>query len=155
MKIVLMRHGEAHHYAASDAERALTERGRNESLAVARVCAEQQDLHQFDKVLVSPYLRAQQTWQTISHYFSAEQVEVCEDITPYGQADSVYDYLVALIESEQLESILLVSHLPLVGYLCSEFVANMPAPMFPTSGVMCIEYTPHASQGEVLWNVHP
>ncbi|MCG3730439.1 phosphohistidine phosphatase SixA [Vibrio cincinnatiensis] len=155
MKIVIMRHGEAHHYAANDAERALTERGRNESVAVARVCAEQQNLHQFDKVLVSPYLRAQQTWQAISRYFSATQVETCEDITPYGQADSVYDYLVALIETEQLESILLVSHLPLVGYLSAEFVANMPAPMFPTSGIMCIEYTPSSAQGEVRWNVYP
>ena len=41
MKIFIMRHGEAEHYAASDAERALTERGRSASAAVARACAEQ------------------------------------------------------------------------------------------------------------------
>lgn len=155
MKIVIMRHGEAHHYAPTDAERALTERGRNESLAVARACAEQKNMCQFDKVLVSPYLRAQQTWHEISRYFSATDIEVCEDITPYGQTDNVFDYLVALIETEQLESVLLVSHLPLVGYLSAAFVANLPAPMFPTSGIMCIEYAPVSSQGSVLWNIHP
>ncbi|NNN43302.1 MULTISPECIES: phosphohistidine phosphatase SixA [unclassified Vibrio] len=155
MKIVIMRHGEAHHYAASDAERALTDRGRNESIAVARVCAEQQNLHQFDKVLLSPYLRAQQTWQAISCYFSATRVETCDDITPYGQAEAVFDYLAALIETEQLESILLVSHLPLVAYLSAEFVANLPAPMFPTSGIICIEYSSSSQQGQVQWNVHP
>ncbi|ENS4969144.1 phosphohistidine phosphatase SixA [Vibrio fluvialis] len=155
MKIFIMRHGEAHHYAASDAERALTERGRNESVAVARACIEQQDLYHFDKVLVSPYLRAQQTWQEISRYFAARQVQVCEDITPYGSADEVFDYVSALVELEALDTLLLVSHLPLVGYLASEFVADMVPPMFPTSGLMCIEFDPQSRQGKVAWNVHP
>ncbi|WP_158107633.1 phosphohistidine phosphatase SixA [Vibrio furnissii] len=155
MKIFIMRHGEAHHYAASDAERALTDRGRSESVAVARACIEQQDLHTIDKVLVSPYLRAQQTWQEVSRYFSARQVQICDDITPYGQAESVFEYLAALVELETLDSLLLVSHLPLVGYLASEFVADMVPPMFPTSGLMCIDYDPHTRQGKVAWNVHP
>lgn len=64
MKIYIMRHGEAQQFAPSDAQRALTDRGRHESEAVARACANQRGVKGFDLVLVSPYLRAQQTWET-------------------------------------------------------------------------------------------
>ncbi len=68
MKIFILRHGEAEHFANTDAERQLTPRGRTESEAVARACKEQ-GFAQFDKVLVSPYIRAQQTWQESAHTF--------------------------------------------------------------------------------------
>lgn len=155
MKIFIMRHGEAQHYAASDAERALTDRGRNESVAVARAGVIQKNITHIDKVFVSPYLRAQQTWQEISQHFSSDMVEVCEEITPYGQSEDVFDFVAACIEAEHLESVLLVSHLPLVGYLVSEFVPGMVAPMFPTSGLVCIEYDVAARKGELVWNIHP
>lgn len=154
MKIFIMRHGEAEHYASSDAERALTERGQRSSAAVAKACKEQ-GFSQFDKVLVSPYLRAQQTWQTISEYYNAKSVETCDDITPYGQSDYVRDYATALIETEQLESLLFVSHLPLVGYLTADFVTDMMPPMFPTSGLVCIEFDPETQTGDLLWNINP
>ncbi|NAX23360.1 phosphohistidine phosphatase SixA, partial [Vibrio sp. V39_P1S14PM300] len=110
MKIFIMRHGEAEHFAASDAERALTTRGISESVAVARACNEQ-GITEFDKVLISPYLRAQQTWQQIQPMFKTSAISTSEDITPYGQSDLVFDYLCALIEVEQPQSVLLVSHL--------------------------------------------
>lgn len=155
MKIFIMRHGEAQHYAASDAERALTERGRSESVAVARAGVNQKEVTSFDKVLVSPYLRAQQTWQEIATYFSSQDVEICDDITPYGQSEMVFEYVSARAEAEKWQSVLLVSHLPLVGYLVSEFVPDMVPPMFPTSGLVCIDYQPQSRKGEVLWNIHP
>ncbi len=154
MKIFIMRHGEAEHYAASDAERALTARGRSASAAVSRACVEQ-GFCQFDKVLVSPYLRAQQTWDVIAKQFSANQIETCDDITPYGESAPVFEYVCALIEHENLSSIVLVSHLPLVGYLTAEFVPEMVPPMFPTSGLVCIEFDPKTRRGEMLWNIQP
>ncbi|MFB1068909.1 phosphohistidine phosphatase SixA [Vibrio diabolicus] len=154
MKIFIMRHGEAEHFADSDAARQLTPRGRVESEAVARACKEQ-GFAQFDKVLVSPYIRAQQTWQEIREYFAAKSIETCEDITPYGQSEHVFDFASALIEVEKLDSLLLVSHLPLVGYLTSEFVKDMAPPMFPTSGLVCIEYDLQTQNGEVLWHITP
>ena len=95
MKIFIMRHGEAEHFADSDAARQLTPRGRVESEAVARACKEQ-GFAQFDKVLVSPYIRAQQTWQEISEYFAAKSIETCEDITPYGQSEHVFSSVFGL-----------------------------------------------------------
>ncbi|KGY12932.1 phosphohistidine phosphatase [Vibrio tubiashii] len=154
MKIFIMRHGEAEHFAPSDAERELTPSGRRASAAVARACAEK-GFSQFDKVLVSPYIRAQQTWQEISASFTSEQVEVCEDITPYGDSEHVADYVSALIDTYHYESVLLVSHLPLVGYLTAEFVTDIHPPMFPTSGLTCIEYSPDKTSGEIAFNIQP
>lgn len=154
MKIFIMRHGEAEHFAQSDAERALTERGRNASVAVAKACVEQ-GYQQFDKVMVSPYLRAQQTWQEVATEFEAKRIEVSADITPYGDSEEVAEYVNALIEVEKLESVLLVSHLPLVGYLVAEFVTDMVPPMFPTSGLICIDYCPETRRGEIAFNIQP
>lgn len=154
MKVFIMRHGEAVHYAPTDEQRALTEHGKDNSIIVARAC-KQQGYGRFDKVLVSPYLRAQQTWAAISQEFSSDDVVTSDDITPYGQAEDVVEYVSAIAEIESLESILLVSHLPLVGYLTAEFVGDISAPMFPTSGLVCIEYDVQRRQGEVLWHIHP
>ncbi|CAM2796208.1 phosphohistidine phosphatase SixA [Vibrio rarus] len=154
MNVYIMRHGEAGSFASSDAERTLTERGETQSLQVAQAVVKQGISH-FDLVLVSPYIRAQQTWQIIKQQFSADKVEQCEDITPYGQSDDVYQYLCALIETQQVTSVLLVSHLPLVGYLTAEFVNDMSAPMFPTSGFAAIEFDVASGNGELLWHIAP
>ncbi|MEZ9230794.1 phosphohistidine phosphatase SixA [Vibrio amylolyticus] len=153
MKIFIMRHGEAEHFAPSDAERALTNGGRTASIAVANASSKR-GYSQFDKVLVSPYLRAQQTWQSISQEFSSNNVETCDDITPYGKSGQVFDYINALIDLEDLETVLLVSHLPLVSYLTAEFATDIVPPMFPTSGLACIEFDPKTQQGSLLWNIH-
>ncbi|MCE0494569.1 phosphohistidine phosphatase SixA [Vibrio salinus] len=153
MKIFIMRHGEASHMASSDAERHLTMRGRLESLSVVKDVFD----HKLtvDKVLVSPYIRAGETWEEISSHISCSNVEKCEDVTPYGQADKVYDYVMALIETENLESVFIVSHLPLVGYMASEFITDMAPPMFPTSGLVCIEFDPETETGQLLFKHHP
>jgi phosphohistidine phosphatase len=154
MKIFIMRHGEAEHFAQSDEQRELTDRGRAASLAVARACAEKGCTH-FDRVLVSPYIRAQQTWQEISQCFTTDHVETCPDITPYGDSEQVADYVSALIDQHNLQSVLIVSHLPLVGYLTSEFVTDMIPPMFPTSGLVSIDYSLEKLAGELVFNIHP
>lgn len=154
MKILIMRHGEAEHYADTDAERALTEKGKRDSVNTAQLCVDNGYGH-LDMVLVSPYLRAQQTWQAIASHFDTKQVKVCDDITPYGDPRRVSDYIAAVAEVEKPKSILMVSHLPLVGYLTSEFVPNINPPMFPTSGMACIEYDVINGRGDLVLNIHP
>lgn len=155
MKVFIMRHGEAAHFADSDAERELTKRGCSESIAVARACVEQ-GYNEFDAVLVSPYVRAQQTWDAISEELTAKNgIETCDDITPYGNAEDVFEYVNALVQTRNLESVLLVSHLPLVGYLTAQFVSDMMPPMFPTSGLACVEFEPESRKGELVWHMHP
>lgn len=154
MKIFIMRHGEAGLLASSDAERTLTPRGKSESIAAITQSLVKMPT-QIDKVLVSPYVRAQETWQAISSMLKVTSVELSEDITPYGQSEQVYEYLCAMAEEEGLQTVMLVSHLPLVGYLTAEFVADIPAPMFPTSGLACIEFDLESKRGELLWQIKP
>lgn len=149
MKIVVMRHGDAVSGADNDASRVLTELGLSQSRTMASWLAPQWS--KFDKVLVSPYLRAQQTWQGIAELFAVKQVETCEDLVPGGDAERVVDYLLAL-ESE-CDSVLLVSHLPLVGHLVAELCPGVMPPMFVTSAMVAIELK--AGQGRLLWQQAP
>ncbi|HBV76338.1 MULTISPECIES: phosphohistidine phosphatase SixA [Vibrio] len=154
MHIYIMRHGDAETFAASDAERPLSQMGHDQSLKVAQRCRDNGQ-EEFDLVLVSPYLRAQQTWKTISPILKANNVEDCSDITPYGDSETVVEYVCALAETQFLQNILLVSHLPLVGYLTADFVTDMPPPMFPTSGMVCIDFDVDTRKGQIIWQAQP
>ncbi|MGR5412105.1 phosphohistidine phosphatase SixA [Vibrio astriarenae] len=152
MKVIIMRHGEAEMFASSDSERQLTAKGVDGNLAAADKL-NAQGVTQLDKVLVSPYVRAQQTWDNICHKFDTQNVEVFEDITPYGDADDVLQYVCAIAEMENLDSIMLVSHLPLVSYMTSVFASNATPPMFVTSGVAVVDFDPVKRTGEIEYQL--
>ncbi|MUK29990.1 phosphohistidine phosphatase SixA [Aliivibrio fischeri] len=156
MKVFIMRHGEAEAYASSDEERNLTVHGESQSAKIAQWLMAEHKV-QFDYVLVSPYVRAQQTWNTIKPILNVTdaKVEICEDITPYGDSDDVVEYVKALGSVEDIENILLVSHLPLVGYLTADFVPGIMPPMFPTSAMSCVEYSYTTGKSELLWLQQP
>lgn len=156
MRIYIMRHGEAHTFAGSDEDRPLTERGELQSVDIARWLAQALPDGKLDLVLVSPYLRAQQTWQACENVLPPAKRVLTEDgITPYGDSEHVASYLRALVSVDAPSSILVVSHLPLVGYLTAEFDADMQPPMFPTSSVSCIDYDAATGKSEVLWMKSP
>ncbi len=138
MKIYIMRHGQAGMNAKTDEQRPLTEQGIEESIHMARWLAPQLG-DKLDRVIHSNYLRAKQTWQSIcSELPKAGAVEESGDITPYGDPAFVASYLTALAAKH--DSILMVSHLPLVGYLVQSLCPAAGAPMFATSGLACIEW---------------
>ncbi|QUM75668.1 phosphohistidine phosphatase SixA [Moritella sp. 24] len=137
MKIYIMRHGQAGLYANSDAERELTGTGRQQSADMASWLSAIEPT--LDCVLHSPYIRAAQTWNVIGNFFTVNKVEVCEDITPYGDAEFIADYVRALVEQNNYETVLLVSHLPVVSYLTSVLTANKHMPAFATSAIACLE----------------
>ena len=147
MKIYIMRHGQAGMNAKTDEQRPLTEQGIEESIHMARWLAPQLG-DQLDRVIHSNYLRAKQTWQSIcSELPKAGAVEESGDITPYGDPAFVASYLTALAAKH--DSILMVSHLPLVGYLVQSLCPAAGAPMFATSGLACIEW--QDGKGALLW----
>ena len=155
MRIFIMRHGEAQNFAPSDAERPLTTRGELESKQMANQLAPHLG-EKLDIVWVSPYLRAQQTWQVMADQLpAAKAVLNIDEITPYGEAEEVAAYLKATIAVERPETVLLVSHLPLVGYLTAEVVSGMQPPMFQTSAMAAIEYNPDTEASEFLWQEIP
>lgn len=147
MKIYIMRHGQAGMNAKTDEQRPLTEQGIEESIHMARWLAPQLG-DKLDRVIHSNYLRAKQTWQSIcSELPKAGAVEESGDITPYGDPAFVASYLTVLAAKH--DSILMVSHLPLVGYLVQSLCPAAGAPMFATSGLACIEW--QDGKGVLLW----
>ncbi|GLR74980.1 phosphohistidine phosphatase SixA [Aliivibrio sifiae] len=156
MKVFIMRHGEAEAYAPSDEERNLTSHGESQSAKIAQWLMAAHGVT-FDYVLVSPYVRAQQTWNTIKPILNVAdaKVEISDEITPYGDSDDVVEYVKALGSVEEIENILIVSHLPLVGYLTADFVPGIMPPMFPTSAISCVEFSHATGKSEFLWLQQP
>ena len=133
MQIYIMRHGQAEMMAYSDAERNLTDIGRQESELMAKYLVEQ-DVS-LDAVLVSPYVRAQQTWQTVSSFFEGvSNIQTLPCLTPSGSARTAVDELLAL-KAQGFKSVLIVSHLPLVGYIVGELAPAAGVPAFSPSAV--------------------
>lgn len=150
MKIYIMRHGEAGYSASSDAARTLTTYGRQQSKQMAQ-WLKSQGVY-FDFALVSPYIRAQQTLSAVGSVISMPKAEVCNALTPGGSSSLVSDYLAVLAE-QGITSALVVSHLPLVGYLVSELCPPVSPPMFATATVACVELSPNG-EGTLEW-MHP
>jgi len=131
MQIFIMRHGQAEMMADSDAERNLTDVGREESELMAKYFVEKQVT--FDAVMVSPFVRAQQTWESVNPFFDAlDNIQILECLTPSGSAHSAVDEILAL-QAQGVKSVLIVSHLPLVGYMVGELVPSAGVPAFAPS----------------------
>lgn len=139
MNIYIMRHGEASHYGRLDAERKLTEHGKKQSIQIAKWLKRQ--LGCFDYGLVSPYVRAQQTLETINTILPVTLVEVSQDLTPDGSVNLIIDRLNNL-HHKQVNSILIISHLPLVGYLISDLCPSVSPPLFSTASVALVTLSP-------------
>jgi phosphohistidine phosphatase len=153
MQVLIMRHGEAALDAASDAVRPLTPCGRDESRQMAAwLNTKSLDI---ERVLVSPYLRAEQTLATVREALTLpEGEEVLPELTPGGDAGHVGSYLQALA-MQGVSSVLIVSHLPLVGYLVAELCPGECPLMFATSAIANVDLAADGSYGKFEWQVSP
>ncbi|MDB6051757.1 MAG: phosphohistidine phosphatase SixA [Pseudomonas sp.] len=115
MKLWILRHGEAHSQARSDAERELTAQGRDEVLnSAAHLLGKP-----LTRIIASPYLRAQQTAQLVHQVLGlSEPVITANWLTPDSDPRTVLSQL----EGYSAEDVLLVSHQPLVGSLVGGLV---------------------------------
>ncbi|PTU73612.1 phosphohistidine phosphatase SixA [Pseudomonas mangrovi] len=109
MKLWLLRHGQAEALAASDSQRALTESGRDE----VRRSAMQLLNDPPQVVLVSPYLRAQQTAALVLDVIGSVAQRTVPWLTPDSDPRQVLNELDRYAQS----GILLVAHQPLLGDL--------------------------------------
>lgn len=137
MEIYVMRHGQAKMVAKNDSQRELTAQGRTQIQSMALQLS--REVNHFEYVFVSPYIRAQQTWQEVSSYFpKPQQVQDLDDLTPNGDALNIC----ALVQELASDSrVLLISHLPLVGYIVEGLVPQAGAPLFTTAAVAHISIT--------------
>ncbi len=143
MKLWVLRHGEAESHAPSDAQRNLTERGREEVLHSAAHLIGQP----ISAIIASPYVRAQQTAQLVREALGfVPEIRTVSWLTPDGNPLQVLEKL------DTDDNVLLVSHQPLVGNLIS-FLQHghqrQPQPMhtaslaelegdFPLAGLMSL-----------------
>ncbi|MCU1747921.1 phosphohistidine phosphatase SixA [Pseudomonas sp. 6D_7.1_Bac1] len=108
MKVWVLRHGQAESHARSDAERELTQQGREEVLRSAAQLIGQP----IQAIVASPYVRAQQTAQLVREALGFEpEIRTVPWLAPDNNPLTVVDQL------DSAENILLVSHNPLVGNL--------------------------------------
>ncbi|ACT06204.1 phosphohistidine phosphatase, SixA [Dickeya chrysanthemi Ech1591] len=152
MQVLIMRHGDAVPDAASDALRPLSRRGDEESRQMAAWLNDQ--AIDIERVLVSPYVRAQQTLQVVAELVPLPENECLPELTPGGNAELLCDYLLALAK-EGTRAVLVISHLPLVGYLVAGLCSTDNAPMFATSAIACVELDDIAGTGVYHWQVTP
>lgn len=148
-----MRHGDAALDAASDSVRPLTHCGCDETRQMASwLNGQSVDI---ERVLVSPYLRARQTLSKVREVLTLpDEEDVLPELTPGGDPGLVASYLQALA-CEGVMSVLVISHLPLVGYLVAELCPPEAPPMFATSAIARIEFDADSFVGKLEWQVSP
>ncbi|WP_426417538.1 phosphohistidine phosphatase SixA [Aestuariirhabdus sp. LZHN29] len=130
--VLLMRHGEAEGMAVDDAQRALTAAGEAQAAASARYLTG----YAIERVVASPYRRAQQTAALVSQElgggFSSSELLIPD-------ADPVIA-LQSLAESTT-DNLLLVCHMPLVSRMAGWLLEGEGAwgPGFATADIAVIE----------------
>ena len=129
MKVWVLRHGEAEPRANTDAERRLTNHGREQVLrSAARLLGQP-----LQAIIASPYVRAQQTAALVH---DALGFEAAVRTVPWLTPDSDAGQVIGELDKLGLEHVLLVSHQPLVGTLVGLLErghGQQPAPLSTAS----------------------
>lgn len=125
-RLFIFRHGTAVPGMDLDSERTLTPAGENEALCAGAWLAPL--LSEDTRLIVSPYLRAQQTAQALATPF---ELETWAELTPSGDPGGISELLI-----EETRDVIVVSHLPLVGRLASLLVDGraLDQPWSPAEG---------------------
>lgn len=150
MRTFILRHGEAQLFANRDADRMLTAIGRQQTIDILTASAA--ELRSVTRIVASPYVRAQQT-AALAAELLALPVATSPLLVPEGELMAV----AGLLESRAGETLLLVSHQPLVGNLVNWFCGLEPGRhRMGTSALACIDAEIVAgSCGELRWLRQP
>jgi len=137
MLICIMRHGDAQAYdgEATDAARQLTAAGRTGNRRVAEQLKEKQGA--FEQVLVSPFVRAQQTADDVLKLYPAITRQRCDALTPESRPQELLEIMAA----KGSDSFLLIGHNPLVSRLVALLTDGRITPerYLGTSDLVAIE----------------
>lgn len=151
MRIFLLRHGEAEPHTRPDSSRPLTGRGILETEAII----ERQLPHLADvqTLWASPYVRAQGTAKLVQKKLPNLSIETSDLLVPEANPHR----LANAVEACTSESILLVTHQPLIGVFVDWLAGLEPgAQRLGTSALVMIETEVVAGDcGELRWVVQP
>lgn len=157
MKLFIMRHGEAASQQASallggasyssDEARELTPMGRSEVESSATWL--KSHYPKLDLAISSPLVRAEQTMDIVAEHIPIELREVSDEVTPSSDPEAFASALLARLQVEPAETVLVVSHMPFVCYLVSYLDHKVQAPLFPTAGIAVLDIEPLAMAGDL------
>lgn len=116
MRLFLLRHAEAEPDALTDAERALTDLGREQAARVGEFC--RRHLIRPDLVLSSPFRRAQETARPVAAAIGAECV--VEGFLASGMRPE--DALRELVAYRRAHGVMIVGHQPDLGWLVASLI---------------------------------
>ncbi len=152
MKIYILRHGEAEAPITSDFDRRLTDHGKKQIEQVFSMVSD--EMSSIEKIYSSPYVRAQETAILVSDLLKARnsnapEINTTSDLVPESSLIKV----MTLLESESAESILFVSHQPLVGELVNRLCSSPSGyHAMGTGNLACIDLdVPAFGCGNLLW----
>ena len=150
MEICFFRHGEAEPagVTATDAERQLTETGRDDTRLVAETLTQAGLV--FEHLFSSPLIRARQTAEILSEVFGLS-VEVAERLRPgCGLGD-----IQQLLAGRPSARFLLVGHEPDFGRIASQLIGGVRIRL-ATSGIACVQTDRlEPGAGRLMWLVTP
>lgn len=112
-RLVIIRHAKAEGYAASDVERTLAPRGRDDAKAAGRWLAQHGVTP--DVALVSAAVRTRETWQLIAEAAGWRTTAQYDEALYGADEDTVLDLVAAT--DEEVGTLLLIGHNPTVGML--------------------------------------
>ncbi|UTF61005.1 phosphohistidine phosphatase SixA [Gilvimarinus sp. DA14] len=151
MRLFILRHGQAEPYRRDDESRELVDAGRGE---VKAVISRQAHLMGCPAVWGSPYIRAQQTAVIASEILGVPQgvshtlAQLTPDASPAALIEELYQ--------SGLETLLIVSHQPLVSHLLDTLCGPSEQHGMNTASLACVDCDVMAADmGRLEWLVHP
>ncbi|SQI22586.1 phosphohistidine phosphatase [Salmonella enterica subsp. arizonae] len=107
-----------------------------------------------ERVLVSPFLRAEQTLDVVGDCMNLPASGGCPAGANALRRCRSGQRLPSCSGNEEIESVLVISHLPLVGYLVSELCPGETPPMFTTSAIANVTLD-KSGKGTFNWQMSP
>lgn len=155
MTLFILRHGQAEAQITTDEARRLTDKGHTDTTRVVQARVADMPLVQ---IWSSPLVRAQQTAKIAASFFPQLEIQTTDLLIPEAKPQVLMKWLdelnQQLIDSDQ--SILLVSHQPLVGIFLNS-LCGKPDDYYPlgTSSLAAVHaQRVAAAMGDLLWLDH-
>ena len=119
MKIILMRHGQAEDETRPDSARKLTDLGYDQAKKTAEYVSGH---YQPDFLLVSPYIRAQQTLAELQSLIPHVPAHIQQNITPSDDARQA----LADIAHIEVECLVVVCHMSIIAHIAALLTDDYP-----------------------------
>lgn len=132
MRIIIMRHGDAKFF---EADRILSDIGIAEAHQTARKLVSQ---YTINKVFSSPKTRALDTAKIVCEHIKDDiSINTLRDLCPSGNPSDVIDYIKCICDDS--DTVLLLSHIPLVENLAFYLLHNYKIQPFVTASALVID----------------